>query len=182
MNTSKPEEKKYWYAIFTKPRSEKKVFERMEDEGIEAFLPLIKTVRQWSDRKKTVVLPLIPSYVFVSLPEKDLNITLPIQGTVNVLKHLGKPAKIREVEIENLRILSSNSESKEISNGINVFKGDAVEVVNGPFLGLIATCIKEGNNHRVVVKIDSLGSCFNVNIPLSFLRKIKNNPVKTGVQ
>ena len=46
----------------------------MEDEGIEAFLPLIKTVRQWSDRKKTVVLPLIPSYVFVSLPEKDLNI------------------------------------------------------------------------------------------------------------
>lgn len=182
MNSSKPEEKIYWYAIYTKTRAEKKVFERMEELGIEAFLPLIKTVRQWSDRKKTVVLPLIPSYVFVSLPENELNITLPIQGTVNVLKHLGKPAKIREVEIDNLRILSSNNESKDISNCINVVKGDAIEVINGPFMGLIATCIKEGNNHRVVVKIDALGSCFNVNIPLSFLRKIESNPVTSGVK
>lgn len=182
MNLSKHDETKYWYAIFTKPRAEKKVLERIEDEGIEAFLPLVKTVRQWSDRKKTVIIPLIPSYVFVSLPEKDLNKTLPIPGTVNVLKHLGKPAKIREVEIENLRILSSNSESKDISNCVNVYKGDAVEVINGPFLGLIATCIKEGNNHRVVVKIDALGSCFNVNIPLSFLRKLQNHPIPTGVK
>lgn len=181
MNSSKPEEIKYWYAIFTKPRAEKKVIERMEEEGIEAFLPLIKTVRQWSDRKKTVILPLIPSYVFVSLPEKELNITLPIQGTVAILKHLGKPAKIREVEIENLRILSSNSDSQDISNCINVTKGDDVEVINGPFMGLIATCIKQGNNHRVVVKIDALGSCFNVNIPLSFLRKIIKTPKKIKV-
>ncbi len=180
MNSSKPEEINYWYAIYTKTRAEKKVFERMENEGIEAFLPLIKTVRQWSDRKKTVVIPLIPSYVFVSLPEKDLIKTLPIPGTVNVLKHLGKPAKIREVEIENLRILSDNSDSKDISNCIHVSKGDAVEVINGPFLGLIATCIKEGNNHRVIVKIDALGSCFNVNIPLSFLRKLQNHPIPTG--
>jgi len=115
MNLSKPEKTKNWYAIFTKPRAEKKVLERMEMEEIEAFLPLIKTVRQWSDRKKTLMLPLIPSYVFVNMLEKDLFKTLPIHGTVNVLKHLGKPAKIREVEIDNLRILSSNSDSNEIS-------------------------------------------------------------------
>ncbi len=181
INSSKPKEIKYWYAIFTKPRAEKKVLERMKEENIEAFLPLIKTVRQWSDRKKTVVLPLIPSYVFVSMPEKELNKTLPIPGTVAVLKHLGKPAKIREVEMDNLRILSNNSESQEITNCVNIFKGDDVEVINGPFMGLIATCLKEGNNHRVVVKIDALGSCFNVNIPLSFLRKIKNNSKKVKV-
>ena len=64
-------------------------------------------------------------------------------------------------------------ENHQISNSINVLSGDAVEVINGPFMGLIATCIREGQNHRVVVKIDSLGSCFNVNIPLSFLRKIE---------
>jgi transcription antitermination factor NusG len=175
MNLSKPEKTKNWYAIFTKPRAEKKVLERMEMEEIEAFLPLIKTVRQWSDRKKTLMLPLIPSYVFVNMLEKDLFKTLPIHGTVNVLKHLGKPAKIREVEIDNLRILSSNSDSNEISTCVNIVKGDAIEVTNGPFMGLVATCLQEGNNHRVVVKIDSLGSCFNVNIPLSFLRKIENN-------
>jgi transcription antitermination factor NusG len=174
MNSSKPEDEKYWYAIFTKPRAEKKVHQRMLDHEINAFLPLVKTIRQWSDRKKTVQVPLISSYIFVNMYENELYKTLPIQGTVNVLKHLGKPAKIKDVEIENLRILSSNSESQEISNCINVLKGDAVEVVNGPFMGLIATCLKEGANHRVIVKIDSLGSCFNVNIPMSFLRKIVN--------
>ena len=107
MNTESPESIKNWYAIFTKPRSEKKVLQRMLDNDIEAFLPLIKTVRQWSDRKKTLEVPLIPSYIFVFLPERELYRTLPIQGTVSVLKHLGKPAKVREVEIENLRILSA---------------------------------------------------------------------------
>ncbi|UCE93523.1 MAG: UpxY family transcription antiterminator [Flavobacteriaceae bacterium] len=173
MSVSQNEVKCEWFAIFTKPRSEKKVYERMQQQGIEAFLPTVKTVRQWSDRKKTIELPLIPSYIFVHMEEKDLYKTLPIQGTVSVLKHLGKPAKIRPLEIENLRILSGTSEGHEVSNCINVTAGDDVEVVNGPFMGLIATCIKEGNNHRVVVKIDSLGSCFNVNIPLSFLRKIE---------
>ncbi len=56
------------------------------------------------------------------MPEKDLYKTLPIQGTVNVLKHLGKPAKIRAVEIENLRILSGNGENHQISNRIDLTK------------------------------------------------------------
>jgi transcription antitermination factor NusG len=178
MSAKIPENEKNWYAIFTKPRSEKKVHQRMIENDIEAFLPLVKTVRQWSDRKKTLEVPLIPSYIFVCLPEKDLYKTLPIQGTVSVLKHLGKPARIREVEIDNLRILSNNSESHNISQGIRVSKGDDVEVTNGPFMGLIATCVNEGKNHRVVVNIDSLGSSFNVNIPLSFLRKIKKEKEK----
>jgi transcription antitermination factor NusG len=98
---------------------------------------------------------------------------LPIPGTVNVLKHLGKPAKIREEEIENLKILSSNTKDFEVSNYTRVIQGDTVEVTKGPFMGLIATCEKTSTGHRVIVKIDSLGSCFNVNIPLSFLRKIE---------
>lgn len=173
MSMSKSEELTNWYAIFTKPRSEKKVYQRMLDQNMEAFLPMVKTIRQWSDRKKTVELPLISSYVFVKMAEKDLYTTLPIQGTVNVLKHLGKPAKIRDVEIENLRILTGAKENHEISTCMELACGDDVEVINGPFMGLIATCMREGKNHRVVVKIDSLGSCFNINIPLSFLRKIE---------
>jgi transcription antitermination factor NusG len=76
MNLNKNIEDPNWYAIFTKPRSEKKVHQRMLDQQIEAFLPLVKTVRQWSDRKKTVEVPLISSYVFVYLPENDLYKTL----------------------------------------------------------------------------------------------------------
>ncbi len=173
MNLTKPDTNKNWYAIFTKPRSEKKVLERMLENDIDAFLPLIKTVRQWSDRKKTVQLPLIPSYVFINIEERNIFETLSIPGTVNVLRFLGKPAKIKDFEIENLKILSDSNEKFEITNNIRVVSGDAVEVTKGPFMGLIAICEKTSSSHRIVVKIDSLGSGFSVNIPLSFLRKIE---------
>ena len=179
MNSSNPPSQLSWYAIFTKPRAEKKVYQRMIENDIDVFLPLVKTVRQWSDRKKTVEVPLISSYVFVQMEEKDLFKTLPIQGTVSVLKHLGKPAKIKDVEIENLRILCGNGEYEQLFEEVNISKGDDVEVINGPFMGLIASCIKEGKNHRVIVKIDALGNCFNVNIPLSFLRKIDKKKLIT---
>ncbi len=175
MSLIKSDKTKKWYAIFTKSRSEKKVYERFQDSDIEAFLPIVKTVRQWSDRKKTVYLPLIPSYVFIKMEEKILYDALKIPGAVGVLKHLRKPAIVREVEIENLRILSNSKEKFEISSDIQLIKGDAVEVTKGPFMGLIAVCEKTGSNYRVVVEIESLGSGFTVNIPMSFLRKIKNN-------
>ena len=174
MNFTASKNENYWYAVYTKPRAEKKVYQRMLDQDIEAFLPLVKTVRQWSDRKKTVQVPLISSYVFVNMPEQDLYRTLPIHGTVNVLKHLGKPAKIRDVEIENLRILSDTDDTYEIENSKRLIEGDVVEVEKGPFTGLIAICEKKYGNHRVVVKIDSLQSCVVVNVPLSYLRKIEN--------
>jgi transcription antitermination factor NusG len=173
MNLTKPDKNKNWYAIFTKSRFEKKVYERMIENDIEAFLPLIKTVRQWSDRKKTVQLPLIPSYVFVQMNERDLYKAISIPGAVNVLKHLKKPAKVRDYEIENLKILSDSNEKFEITNNVSVVSGDNVEVTKGPFMGLIAVCEKTSSSHRVVVNIESLGSGFSVNIPLSFLRKIE---------
>ena len=108
MELTKSETEQNWYAVFTKPRAEKKVVERLEEGDIEVFLPLVKTLRQWSDRKKYVQLPLIPSYVFVRMNEKDLNKVLPYPGTVAVLKHLGKPAKVKQSEIDNLKILSDN--------------------------------------------------------------------------
>ena len=87
-----------WYVVKTRSRAEEKVAQRIDSKGLNVYLPLQKTIRQWSDRKKTVEVPLISSYIFVHMEEKDLYKTLPIQGTVNVLKHLGKPAKIRAVE------------------------------------------------------------------------------------
>ncbi|MDZ7612594.1 MAG: UpxY family transcription antiterminator [Flavobacteriaceae bacterium] len=159
MELTKSETVKNWYAVFTKPRAEKKVVERLEENSIEVFLPLVKTSRQWSDRKKYVQLPLIPSYVFVHMIEKDLNKVLPFPGTVAVLKHLGKPAKVKQSEIDNLKILSDNADASDIISVVKkVGKGDAVMVSKGSFAGLIGVCIKEGNKHRVVVQIDSLAA------------------------
>lgn len=180
MNPQKTVSQKKWYAIFTKPRWEKKVFQRLEENDIEAFLPLIKTVRQWSDRKKTLQVPLIPSYVFVRMDEKELYNALKVNGAVNVLKHLRKPAVVRDEEIENLKIISNSNEKVEVVNQVKIEEGDVVEVTNGPFMGLIAVCEKKGSTHRVVVNIESLGNSFSVNIPLSFLRKIQTKSESTN--
>ena len=60
-----------WYAVYTKPRSEKKLADRLNEHGIEAYLPLRKTLKQWSDRKKMVEEPLITSYVFVNITNEN---------------------------------------------------------------------------------------------------------------
>ena len=175
MNLSASEEIKTWYAIYTKPRAEKKVAQRIEDKNIEVFLPLVKKVRKWSDRKKIIYFPLIPSYVFVKINENNLLVVLPLDGVVRVLTHLGKPAKVKDLEIENLKILSNNEEGYDYKiSDLSLVVGDAVEVIKGPFTGIIATCVKKGNKCRVVVKLNALGSCFNLSIPLNYLEKTKH--------
>ena len=161
-----------WYAIYTRPRSEKKVYELLTKNGINCYLPLITTVRQWSDRKKKVQLPLISSYVFVRSKVIDLKNILPFNGVVRVLKHLGKPAIIKDYEIENIKILLEDSDKIKFVRDIHLQKGDSIVVKNGVFKGLIAECIEFNGKHRVIVRIAALGDLIEVNIPLSHVKEI----------
>ena len=160
-----------WYAIYTRPRSEKKVFELLSKNDFTAYLPLISTIRQWSDRKKKVQLPLISSYVFVRTDEKSLKNTLPINGVVRILKHLGKPAIIKDYEIENLKILLEDTDNITFIRDSHLKKGDSIIVEKGVFKGLIAECIEVNGKHRVIVRIEALGDLIEVNIPLGHVRK-----------
>src|SRR5690606_40964625 len=92
-----------WYALYTKPRNEKKVADGLAKLGIEVYCPMVIQVRQWSDRKKKVELPLIPSYVFVRLEEKERERVFEVPGIVRYLYWLGKPAVITDVEIKTLQ-------------------------------------------------------------------------------
>lgn len=167
--------KENWYAIYTMPRAEKKVNERLIEFGITTYLPLITTVRIWSDRKKKVTSPLISSFVFVKIEEQKLGTLYPIQGVTGVLKYLKKPAIIKEQEIENLKILLSDSDNFSILDSPIFEKGETVLVNKGPFQGLIAQFYEIKGKHRVIVTIDSITNGFEVNVPLSFLEKYKAN-------
>jgi transcription antitermination factor NusG len=161
-----------WYALYTKPRFEKKVSSLLCTNNFNSYLPLVSTIKQWSDRKKKVELPLISSYVFVRTNEKDLKNTLPIHGVVGILKHLGKPAIIKDFEIENLKILLEDSSKFSIIQESNLKKGDTVIVEKGVFSGLVAECIKFNGKHRLIVRIDALANIIEVNIPLSYVKKM----------
>ncbi len=161
-----------WFAIYTKSRSEKKVFERLNDAGHESFLPLITEVRQWSDRKKKVKAPLIKSYVFVKVKKNDLIPIYNIPGVVAVLKHLGEPAIVTEVEINNLKILTNNSEAIETIEPCVLKNGKPVQVIHGPFEGLIAVYLSNSGKHRVIVKVEALNSFNEITLPLSHIKDI----------
>jgi transcription antitermination factor NusG len=162
----------YWYAIHTHSRAEKKVFERLNNLGFETFLPLLTTIKQWSDRKKKVVEPLIKSFVFVKTSSNKFSEILEIPGVLNILKYLGKPAVVREVEIENLRILIDNCENIKTIESINLLEGEIVEVVRGPFKGLFATYLNKAGKYRIIVEVKALQSFIEVNLPLNTIKKV----------
>ena len=161
-----------WFAVYTKSRSERKVFERIEKAGYKSFLPLITELRQWSDRKKEVRIPLISSYVFVNIKEKDLVAMYTIPGVVGVLKHLGLPAKITEVEINNLKIIANTSENVSTIAPCPLTHGDPVQVIKGPFKGLIAVYLLNNGKHRIIVNIEALNSFTEISIPLNHIKTI----------
>ena len=168
---SKKNNEKKWYAIYTRPRAEKLVDERLVEEEIESFLPLQKVYRIWSDRKKLVEKPLISSYVFVKTNSLNFPNVYKIPGVVKFVTFESIPVSIPQKQIDILRLLINSDAEIEVSSE-NFAKGDNVEVVSGSLVGLTGELIKIGSHNRVVVRIDSLNQNLILKIPIAFLRKV----------
>ena len=140
-----------WFAIYTRPKNEKKVVEGLEKLGVEVYCPMVTQVKQWSDRKKKVEAPLINSYVFVNIEDKKRNIVFEVPGVVRYLFWLGKPAVIQEHEIDLLKASLKGIFSSVEVNGIQ--PGDNLTISNGPFQGKEGVVSQvEKNNIRLVLK------------------------------
>ncbi len=162
-----------WFVVKTNSKAEKKVFERILSSGMEVFLPLYTTIRQWSDRKKKIELPLINSTLFVHCLENELTKLYEIQGFNSLLYYLKKPAVVRDYEINNLRILLKEQVECQTADLESLVKGDKVEVIRGPFQGLIATSIEIDRTHKLIVEIEGLEQKFIVHVPRSYVEKIR---------
>ena len=92
-----------WYVIHTKPRSEKKVEENLLSAGINAYCPTRHEIRFWSDRKKRIQVPVLPSMVLVNIDDKDVNRVFEVQGVVRYMFWLGKRAVVRQCEVDILK-------------------------------------------------------------------------------
>jgi transcription antitermination factor NusG len=160
------ETSKNWYVVYTQTNAEKRVEERLAQAGFEVYLPLYESLRQWSDRKKKVKLPLISSVVFVHSSAQMLNDVYTIQGVKGILKQLGQPAVVQGYEICNLQRLLQDSTPVEASFG-SFRNGQNVAVVAGPFKGMHAKAIETLNAYRVAVSLELIGVAYVVNIPKS---------------
>ena len=146
---------RYWYAVYTKPRWEKKVASLLEAKGIEYYCPLNKVVKQWSDRKKIVLEPLFKSYVFVRVEEKEKWNLLNINGVVNYVHWLGKPAKIKESEIDTVKKFLNEFSGIEVVDETSAINS-TVKIKHGVLMNYQGILMEVSGN-RASVKIESMG-------------------------
>jgi transcription antitermination factor NusG len=150
------ESEKKWYAVYTKPRWEKKIARLLDERGIEHYCPLIKSQRQWSDRKKIILEPVFKSYVFVRIEDGQKWELKKIDGVLNYVYWLGKPAIIRDDEIITIRKFLNEFTDVQVVHDEGLSVNTAVRVKSGVmmnFKGLLLEVL--GNKARV--RLASLG-------------------------
>ena len=149
-----------WYVVYTKPKWEKKVAERLNEIGVVTYCPLITKVSQWSDRKKIVSVPLFNSYIFVQSEEKNRNKIFAVTGAIRYFFWLGKPAVVKDSEIETIQNWLAAPSDYEVS--VDKWeKGDKVVLESGPFITQSAVIQEVKPNHYILI-LESLGCVLRV--------------------
>jgi len=162
---------KKWFALYTKSRTEKKVYQALVDKGIECYLPLEKKLKIWSDRKKWVEEAFIRSYIFVYTEEQNLQQSLNTPGVVTVIRFGGKPASVREEHIDIIKAILSSSEDYELSTE-SFDPGERVMVESGTLKGLFGEMVHHLNKYKVLVRIESINQNILIKINPSHLKKV----------
>jgi transcription antitermination factor NusG len=147
--------KQKWYAIYTRPRWEKKVYGLMVERGIEAYCPLNRVRKKWSDRMKWVEEPLFKSYLFVKVTEEEMTQVRMVDGVVNFVYWLGKPALVRDKEIESIRKFLYEYRDIRVEP-LDLKEDTEVSIRGGAFMDRRGRVMKVLNN-RVQVLIESIG-------------------------
>ncbi|MBD0279341.1 MAG: UpxY family transcription antiterminator [Bacteroidota bacterium] len=162
-----------WYALYTRPRWEKKVNRLLLEKGIESYCPLNKVRRKWSDRVKTVEEPLFKSYVFVKVEEKERTNVRMTDGVINFVYWDGKPAIIREKEIQTIKLFLEEHENVELVK-MDVKPDQRVRIIAGPMMDQEGKVL-EVKNKVAKVAIDSLGYILIANIERTKLMAAQRN-------
>ena len=160
-----------WCLLYTKPKSEKSVAEKLKLMGFDVFCPLLKRRKQWSDRKQWVEEPLFPSYCFVKVYNSDRSMTFGVKGVLRYVFHCGKPATIREEEIEILErwFQEYNHESIE---AISFQANEQIIIKSGALFDKKAKVIQK-KGHYLKLLLKDIGLQVKVDLRKNIIQKIK---------
>jgi transcription antitermination factor NusG len=156
--------KPHWLAAYTKPRNEKKVYERLVEAGYETYLPLQRTQKQWSDRKKWVEEPLLRSYIFIKITEKQYYQALTIPGLVRYVTFEGKAAPIPEKQIDALKLFMGEQFDVEVTD--EVFEpGQPISITLGKLSGFEGEVVKHKGKKKVIIRLNHITHSILVTLP-----------------
>ena len=150
-----------WYVVYTYPKAERKVDRKLREIGVTTFLPLHKVVKQWSDRKKKLEIPLFPNYVFVYTTYQKRFEVFKVSEVVRFVSFEGKPASIEESTINFLK--------KILKGHVEVFnhdfqEGEMIKINQGQFAGVEGLIIRKSGKRRLLVRIEVLHACVSIDV------------------
>jgi transcription antitermination factor NusG len=166
-----------WFALRVKPNHEKPVAVALRGKGIEEFLPLFRSHRQWSDRVKVMELPLFPGYLFCRL---NLEERMPLLTTPGFLYIVGvgkTPEPVDESEI--LAIQSVLRTGLPVTPWPSLMVGQKVQLKHGPLRGLVGVLTKIDNQHRIYVSVTLLKRSISVEVAPEWIQPV--NEILTAV-
>ncbi|MDX1957432.1 MAG: UpxY family transcription antiterminator [Leptospiraceae bacterium] len=160
------ETERNWYAVYTKPKSEKKLNQSLQTKKIQTFLPLLSQKKKWSDRIKIVEEPIFKSYLFVKINFKEESLeVLKDKNAMQFVFFNGKPSTISENDISLIEIfLNEYPEKIKIEELNKLQKGNEVEIQSGPFKGKKAIVEKVKNAYQVILNIPLLNRVIRLEV------------------
>jgi transcription antitermination factor NusG len=164
----------FWHAVYVKSRTEKKAQTELQLMEIETFLPLQRKLRQWSDRKKWVEVPLISGYLFVKVSRKEYDQVLQSNYVAWYVRFEGKAAIIPDAQIEYLKLMLKQDNSEIEITKEKLEPGQMIEVVSGPFIGLKGKLQKVKGKNKVAIELEQLGYSALVEILTEDISSIKS--------
>lgn len=159
-----------WYPVYTLPRAEKKAYLALCQKGINAYLPLRKQLKQWSDRKKMVEEPLIKSYLFVNITPEQHAEVLMTKGVARFIYFSGKIATIPQRQIDDLRLLLSSSAELEITEE-NLAPGEIVKIKAGPLKGMLAEVVDYRSKQQLALRFEDIGCSVIIHVAAAYISR-----------
>jgi transcription antitermination factor NusG len=155
--------KKCWFALYTKPRREFKARKQLVLIEVEHYLPTFTSVKQWSDRKKKITEPLIRGYIFIYANEHERLASVEQPSIVRCIFDCGHPASIPGWQIDNIKKLLTQESELIVYNGI--VTGTKVKIKNGPFEGVVGIVTHNEKGKSISVSIDLLNRSVITRVP-----------------
>lgn len=159
-----------WYAIYTFPNAERKVAQEMTEMNITNYLPTCEVIRQRSDRKKKLTVPLFPNYIFLQLGRREHYRVLSIAGVSRFIQFGDKPASIMEKEIKDLQIIMNSKEEVTTERFFN--PGERVRLTGGPMKGLEGMVLEKSGNKRFYLRLTSIEQAVSIAVDPQYMERI----------
>ena len=153
-----------WYALHTRPRHEKLVVTRLHERGVETFLPIVREVHRWSDRKKHVQLPLFSCYVFAKfIPNRAqrLNV-LRVSGVFGLVGSQGEGAPIPDDQIDAVRSVLESTLPWSTHPFLKI--GQRVRIRSGALNGVEGILVSRNGSSRLVISVDAIQRSLSVQV------------------